>query len=107
LTAAKLIPNRGAWLEFETNAKDVLSVKVDRKRRIPVTVLLRAIDQDDNLDESEIGTDDRVRAMLADVDTDEDHNYVESTLAKDPTKNRSEALEEFYRRLRPGDPPTA
>ena len=107
LTAAKLIPNRGAWLEFETNAKDLLSVKVDRKRRIPVSVLLRAIDLDDHLDESEIGTDDRVRAMLAEVDTDEDHRYVEATLAKDPTKNRAEALEEFYRRLRPGDPPTA
>ena len=107
LTAAKLIPNRGAWLEFETNAKDVLSVKVDRKRRIPVSVLLRAIDLDDNLADDEIGTSDRVRAMLAEVDTDEDHQYVEATLAKDSTKNRTEALEEFYRRLRPGDPPTA
>ncbi len=107
LTAGKLIPNRGAWLEFETNAKDVISVKVDRKRRIPVTVLLRAIDGVDGVDDSEVGTEDRVRAMLAEVDTDEDHKYLDSTLAKDPTKNRAEALEEFYRRLRPGDPPTA
>ncbi|MSQ31225.1 MAG: DNA-directed RNA polymerase subunit beta, partial [Dehalococcoidia bacterium] len=107
LTAGKLIPNRGAWLEFETNAKDVISVKVDRKRRIPVTVLLRAIDGVDGTPDTEVGTDDRVRAMLEAVDTDEDHKYLDATLAKDPTKNRADALEEFYRRLRPGDPPTA
>jgi len=107
LTAAKLIPNRGAWLEFETSAKDVISVKVDRKRRIPVTVLLRAIDQEDGLHDEELGSDDRVRALLQDVDTDDDHSFLKSTLSKDPTSNRKEALEEFYRRLRPGDPPTA
>ena len=107
LTAAKLIPNRGAWLEFETSNRHVISVKVDRKRRIPVTVLLRAIDAADDLDEDELGTDDRVRALLEDVDTDSDHSYLEATLAKDPTENRKQALEEFYRRLRPGDPPTA
>src|SRR5690606_7085549 len=107
LTAAKLIPNRGAWLEFETSAKDMVSVKVDRKRRIPVSVLLRAIDQDENLPDEELGTDDRVRALLKDVDTDPDHSFLESTLAKDTAENRAQALEEFYRRLRPGDPPTA
>ncbi|MPZ98771.1 MAG: DNA-directed RNA polymerase subunit beta [Dehalococcoidia bacterium] len=107
LTAAKLIPNRGAWLEFETSAKDLVSVKVDRKRRIPVTVLLRAIDRDENLPDEELGSDDRVRALLKDVDTDQDHSFLESTLAKDTAENRAQALEEFYRRLRPGDPPTA
>ena len=107
LVAAKLIPNRGAWLEFETSAKDLISVKVDRKRRIPVTVLLRAIDQEEGLSMDELGTDERVRAILTDVDTNEDHSFLEATLAKDATTNQAEALEEFYRRLRPGDPPTA
>ena len=107
LTAAKLIPNRGAWLEFETSNRDVVYVKVDRKRRIPVTVLLRAIDMDEDRDEEELGLDERVRAMLEDVDTDGDHSYLDATIDKDPTENRKQALEEFYRRLRPGDPPTA
>ena len=107
LTAAKLIPNRGAWLEFETSPKDLVSVKVDRKRRIPITVLLRAIDDEEGLPEEELGTDERVRALLEDVDRDADHSYLEATLAKDPSQNRREALEEFYRRMRPGDPPTA
>ena len=107
LTAAKLIPNRGAWLEFETSPKDLVSVKVDRKRRIPITVLLRAIDEEEGLPDEELGTDERVRAILADVDRDADHSYLEATLAKDPSANRREALEEFYRRMRPGDPPTA
>ncbi|MYE46904.1 MAG: DNA-directed RNA polymerase subunit beta, partial [Chloroflexi bacterium] len=107
LTQAKLIPNRGAWLEFETSAKDILSVKVDRKRKIPVTILLRAVDMEEGLSDDERGTDERVRAMLADVDSDEEHSYLEATLAKDPSENRQTALEEFYRRIRPGDPPTA
>ncbi|MCC6236899.1 MAG: DNA-directed RNA polymerase subunit beta [Dehalococcoidia bacterium] len=122
LIGAKLIPNRGAWLEFETSNRDLLSVKVDRKRRIPVTVLLRAIDgvqvvqradgtmgvvREPDLPDTELGTNERVRAMLAGVHVTEDHPYIEATIAKDPTTNRKEALEEFYRRLRPGDPPTA
>ena len=107
LTQAKLIPNRGAWLEFETSAKDILSVKVDRKRKIPVTILLRAVDMEEGLSDEERGTDERVRAMLADVDTDEEHSYLDATLAKDPSEDRQTALEEFYRRIRPGDPPTA
>ena len=107
LTNAKLIPNRGAWLEFETSTKDILSVKVDRKRKIPVTILLRAVDMEEGLSDEERGTDERVRAMLGDVDTDEEHSFLEATLAKDPAENRQTALEEFYRRIRPGDPPTA
>ena len=107
LTAAKLIPNRGAWLEFETSAKDIVSVKVDRKRKIPVTVLLRAIDMEEGTDDEELGTEERIRAMLGEADTNEDHSYLNATLAKDPAENRRAALEEFYRRLRPGDPPTA
>jgi len=107
LTGAKLIPNRGAWLEFETSTRDVVSVKVDRKRRIPVSVLLRAIDIEDGLTDEELGTDERVRKLLVEVDNNEDHSYLDATLAKDATTNKKEALEEFYRRLRPGDPPTA
>ena len=107
LTAAKLIPNRGAWLEFETSNRDIVSVKVDRKRKIPVSILLRAIDMDDDLSDEELGTDERVRAMLEDIDTNESHRYLEATFAKDSTENRKQALEDFYRRIRPGDPPTA
>ena len=106
LCMAKLIPNRGAWLEFETSNKDILSVKVDRKRKIPITTLLRAIDEDDRLSEEELGTDERLPAAFASVDTNPDHQYIQSTLAKEPAKNKQEALLEFYRRLRPGDPPT-
>ena len=114
LCAAKLIPNRGAWLEFETSARDLLTVKVDRKRKIPVLTLLRAIDTDDKIeDETLLGTDERVIAMLSDVDTNEMHKFVEATLAKEPAppegeeRNKAWALLEVYRRLRPGDPPTA
>ena len=108
LCFVKLIPSRGAWLEFETSKRDVLSVKVDRKRKLPVTVLLRAIGY---------GTDDEIRALFADVDTVPEHPYIEATLERDPTstpgigREASEqgvnaALLEFYKRLRPGDPPT-
>ena len=107
LTAAKLIPNRGAWLEFETSNKDVLSVKVDRKRKIPVSVLLRAVDMDESIPEEERGTNERILEWFKDIDTNPDHKYIEATLSKDATENRRQALEEFYRRLRPGDPPTA
>ena len=80
---------------------------MDRKRKIPVTILLRAVDMEEGLSDEERGTDERVRAMLGDVDTDADHSFLEATLAKDPAENRQTALEEFYRRIRPGDPPTA
>src|SRR5215510_453201 len=86
LCYAKLIPNRGAWLEFETSNKDVMSVKVDRKRKIPVTTLLRAIG---------IESDDDLRAAFADVDTG-DHRFVAETVAKDPAKGTDDALLEFY-----------
>ena len=97
LSTAKLIPNRGAWLEFETSNRDVLSVKVDRKRKMPVTILLRAIG---------IESDDELRGAFAEVDTNADRRYIQTTIEKEPTKTREEALIELYRRLRPGDPPT-
>ncbi|NWF81173.1 MAG: DNA-directed RNA polymerase subunit beta [Chloroflexi bacterium] len=117
LHSAKLIPNRGAWLEFETNKRDVISVKVDRKRKIPVTILLRAImawqaDDDGNgrwLPDNELdqhGHNEQVLERLRHVDTVAEHPYVQATLDKDPVHNSKEALLELYKRLRPGDPPT-
>ena len=96
VASAKLIPNRGAWLEFETSNRDVISVKVDRKRKMPVTILLRAIGM----------VDEELHEAFADVDTNPDRPYIKTTLDKDPTHQRDEALIELYRRLRPGDPPT-
>ncbi len=105
LAGAKLIPSRGAWLEFETSKRDIISVKVDRKRKLPVSILLRAVG---------FGTDEEIRALFADVDTNLDHPYIESTIERDPTSNPTDnnekgvedALLEFYKKLRPGDPPT-
>ena len=105
LTGTKLIPSRGAWLEFETSKRDIISVKVDRKRKLPVTILLRAIG---------FGTDEEIRSLFAGVDDDEDHAFIEATLERDPTANPTDdrqkgiddALLEFYKKLRPGDPPT-
>jgi DNA-directed RNA polymerase subunit beta len=96
VSTAKLIPNRGAWLEFETSNRDVMSVKVDRKRKMPVTILLRAIGM----------TDEELDEAFADVDTNPDRPFLRTTLEKDPTKQKDDALIELYRRLRPGDPPT-
>ena len=96
LCFAKLIPNRGAWLEFETSNKDILSVKVDRKRKIPITTFLRAIGIADSED---------IIELFKDVDTGE-HQYILETLSRDSSTDTESALIEFYRRLRPGDPPT-
>ena len=107
LCYAKLIPNRGAWLEFEISNKDIVSVKVDRKRKIPVTTLLRAIDSAEGIDDDkELGTDERLLALFNDIDTHPDHQYMQSTIDKESCKNKQEALMDFYKRLRPGDPPT-
>ncbi len=97
LCMAKLIPFRGAWLEFETSSKDVISVKIDRKRKIPVTILLRSIG---------IGTDEELLETFSEVDTMPEHQYIASTIRKDDTRSTDEAIMELYRRLRPGDPPT-
>jgi len=97
LYTAKVIPNRGAWLEFETSNKDLLSVKVDRKRKIAATTLLRAVGYE---------RDEEISALFAAVDDNPEHQYVAETLAKDPTRTQSEALIEVYKKLRPGDPPT-
>ncbi len=137
LCYAKLIPNRGAWLEFETSNRQVMYVKVDRKRKITVTTLVRAIDvpgllpgdrdnprfakffaatEDKARDsalrelEGELGTDERLLAMFEEVDTNDVYQYIATTISKEPKEprvtNKHEALLEFYRKIRPGDPPT-
>jgi DNA-directed RNA polymerase subunit beta len=98
LYTAKVIPNRGAWLEFETSARgDLLSVKVDRKRKIAATTLLRAVGYERN---------EEIAALFGAVDDNPEHAYIASTLDKDPTNTQAEALIEVYKKLRPGDPPT-
>ena len=97
LFSAKVIPNRGAWLEFETSNKDLLSVKVDRKRKIAATTLLRAVGYESN---------EEIAGLFVNVDTDPDHPYIAATLDKDLTKTQQDALIEVYKKLRPGDPPT-
>lgn len=86
-----MIPNRGAWLEFESDALGVLYVRVDRTRKLPATVLLRAIGY---------GTDAQILEVLG------DNRIVRATLDKDGTESDREALIEIYKRLRPGEPPT-
>lgn len=90
---AKLIPGRGAWLEFETAANGVIYVKIDRRRKIPVTTLLRALGYPTNT---------AIKDLFKDVDTG-DTKFIDATLDKDPARGANEALIEVYRRLRPGD----
>jgi len=93
---AKIIPNRGAWLEFETEPSGFIGVKIDRKRKVAATTLLRAFG---------IANDLNIKEKFEDVNKGE-INYIEETLKKDPTHNQAEALVEVYQRLRPGDPAT-
>ncbi len=88
---ATVIPNRGAWLEFETDARDVAYVRIDRTRKLPITVLLRAIG---------FTTDEEIIELLG------DNEYLRNTLEKDNTETSEKALLEIYERLRPGEPPT-
>tara|TARA_B100000315_G_scaffold206726_1_gene201195 strand:+ start:37452 stop:41228 length:3777 start_codon:yes stop_codon:yes gene_type:complete len=128
LCSAKLIPSRGAWLEFETSSKDIISVKVDRKRKVSASTFLRALG---------VADDDDMMKLFSDIDTDETHNYMQTTLDKDPilepkdlnfkeddlrslwewlhedkdfdgdaARRIAAAQIEFYRRLRPGEPPS-
>ncbi len=116
LAAAKLIPDRGAWMEFETRKSDYLTLKFNRKRTVPVTILLRALSAiDDGLGSSPLkeGSDEELLALFADADTNPDHPYIATTIRqephwelKEPRTLAEEALIEFYRRMRPGDPAT-
>lgn len=89
--SATLIPNRGAWLEFETDAQGVINVRIDRTRKIPITILLRALGIESN---QEI------------MDIIGESEAVLKTIEKDTTTNKNEALLEIYKKLRPGEPPT-
>lgn len=91
---AKLIPNRGSWLELETDANNVIWVKIDRKRKVAVTALLRAFG---------IGSNEEILELFKDIDTGKEVSYIEATLAKDITTNESEGMLEVYKRIRPGD----
>jgi len=98
LCAAKLIPEHGAWLEFETSNRDVIFVKVDGKRKIPVAILLRAIGYDN---------DSELLELFRDVETSPEHTFIKSTMEKEPSVSTKEkALIDIYKRLRPGEPPT-
>ncbi len=90
---AKLIPGRGAWLEFETASNGALYVKIDRRRKLPVTTLIRALGHSKTSE---------IRNLFTDIDTGE-VKFIEATLEKDTTRGSNEALIEVYRRLRPGD----
>lgn len=98
LCTAKLIPEHGAWLEFETSNRDVIFVKVNGKRKIPVAILLRAIGYDN---------DSELLELFRDVETSSEHTFIQSTMEREPSvSTREEALIDIYKRLRPGEPPT-
>ena len=90
LYSATVIPNRGAWLEYETDSNDCLWVRVDRTRKLPLSVIIRAMG---------VGSDEEIIEMFG------EHRYLLNTMAKDVSKNCAEGLIEIYKRLRPGEPP--
>ncbi|MFC1598542.1 DNA-directed RNA polymerase subunit beta [Patescibacteria group bacterium] len=91
---AKIIPNRGAWLEIETDTNNIIWVKIDRKRKVAITSLLRAFGY---------SSDEELLALFKEVDNNENVKYIENTLAKDVAANEDEGLIEVYKRIRPGD----
>ena len=109
LFASTVIPNRGAWLEYETDSNDIFYVRIDKNRKIPITVFIRALLRvtDDYILEGDgtftslSGTDNEIYEVFG-----EDTRIVETITNKDSTKNGEEALLEVYRKLRPGEPPT-
>ena len=116
LSQAKLIPDRGAWMEFETRKSDYIIVKFNRKRTFPVTVLLRALAAVDDGTGSEIlkeGSDEELLELFAEVDNMPDHQYISTTIQQEPPWEpksghtvADEALLEFFKKMRPGDPAT-
>ena len=91
---AKIIPNRGAWLEIETDANNVVWVRIDRKRKVAVTSLLRAFGYE---------TDAELKEMFKEAEADGETSFLEATIAKDIAKNEADGLKEVYKRIRPGD----
>ncbi len=116
LAMAKLIPDRGAWMEFETRKNDYLILKFNRKRTVPITIFLRALAAiDDGLEDSPIktGSDEEIIALFQDVDNNPDRLFIPSTIRQEPVWDLSSgitiaeaALLEFFKRMRPGDPAT-
>jgi DNA-directed RNA polymerase subunit beta len=117
LSSAKMIPDRGAWMEFETRKHDYLIIKFNRRRTTPVTIFLRALAAVDDGSgmESPIktGSDQELIEIFKDVDTDNDRLFITTTFNQEPEWDNSggktigeQALIEFFKRLRPGDPPT-
>ena len=91
MITSQIIPTRGTWLEFETDARDVLYVRIDRTRKVTLTTLLRAFG---------LSSDEEILKMFGEDD------YLKNTIQKDSTKNTDEALIEIYEKLRPGEPAT-
>jgi DNA-directed RNA polymerase subunit beta len=95
LCQAKLIPTRGAWLEFETSNRNIISVKIDGKRKIPITTLLRAIGY---------GSDDQLMNLFIREESFTDYQYIKTTMDREPAiKDEKEALLDIYRKLHPGE----
>jgi DNA-directed RNA polymerase subunit beta len=116
LAVAKLIPDRGAWMEFETRKSDYLTLRFNRKRTVPVTIFLRALATvEDGMPDSPLkkGTDEELLELFGDVDNNPDRMFIASTLYQEPEWDLSggltiaeAALLEFFKRMRPGDPAT-
>ena len=97
---AKIIPNRGTWLEFVSEPDGFIGVRIDRRRKVPVTTLLRALGVGDK--EMDKGKDSEIKEIFNEIDNS-DISYIKRTLERDPSKNRKEAVMEIYRRMRPGE----
>lgn len=114
LAMGKLIPDRGAWIEFETRKTDYITVKFNRKRTVPVSLFLRALAAvSDGLENPVLkrGTDEEILALFEDIDTNGEHLYIQGSIEQEPPwdaekSTAQQALIEFYKRMRPGDPPT-
>jgi DNA-directed RNA polymerase subunit beta len=95
LNTAELRPIRGTWLEFQVSRNDIISVRIDRRRKFIATTLLRAMG---------LSTDEQIMELFKDVNLDPHHPYLENTINKDPTHTTEEALIEIYKKMRPGEP---
>ncbi len=101
LFGAKIIPNRGAWLEFETDSEKSIGVKINRKRKAPVTTLLRAFAALENQTGADL-SNEKIKDLFCKLNTGE-NDYIEATLKKDLSRTNGEAFVEIYKRIRPGD----
>ena len=111
-----MIPDRGAWMEFETRRNDFIILKFNRKRTVPITIFLRALaGVDDGMLDNPLkkGTNEEILGLFADVDNDPDHSYIQSSFQQEPNLSENPnhtiaqaAMIEFFKRLRPGEPPT-